>query len=141
MAKSKKDTAVQPPAETPPPVETIPPTDVPIAHPAEPAANGVPNGEAPANGEKRKPVVSWRFPTDGTTNVQVALWPGEITLRSGEKVEVLTLTIQRSYLDTRVNEWVNGSKSFRVHDLPVLIHALQKAHAYALDRREQEVPF
>jgi len=103
--------------------------------------------EAPEAAERtmsngRKPFASWRYPVDKTTNVQVALWPNTIRLPSGEEIEVLSMTISRSYKDKN-GEWVNSRTqfSFRIHELPVLQHAIAKAYACALDARQQDTPF
>ena len=102
------------------------------------AQEGATNGNRPPNGqpaaEKRRPVISFRFPTDRTTTVEVALWPNKIKLADGTEVEVLVATIQRSYKDAQ-GEYVEN-RSFRVHDLPVLSHTLARAYAYAMDQRE-----
>lgn len=114
--------------------ETLPPSDV----------NGSASDEAPtqSNGNGRRPLASWRFPVDRGTNLQVALWPNTITLASGEEIEVLSMTISRSYKDKN-GEWVNARTqfSFRVHELPVLQHAIEKAYGFAMDQRQQDSPF
>jgi hypothetical protein len=112
--------------------ETSPPSDVNGHVEPEPHVNG--------NGRPR-PVASWRFPVDKSTNVQVALWPNLITLQGGEQIEVLSMTIARSY--KKDGEWINSrsSFSFRIHELPVLQHAIDKAYQYALDARQMETPF
>lgn len=86
--------------------------------------------------DKPRPVFSLRYNSDSSTSIQVALWPNTITLRDGSVVTVLSLTIQRRYKDGN-GDW-HTSNSFRNHDLPVLMHALQRAHSYALDQREQD---
>ncbi len=104
--------------------------------------NGDGQGPTPSNGNGRRPAASWRYPVDRGTNVQVALWPNTIQLASGEEIEVLSLTISRSYKDKN-GEWVNARTqfSFRVHELPVLQHAIAKAYGYAMDARQQDSPF
>ena len=71
--------------------------------------------------------------------IEVALWPHAITLQSGETIEVHNATITRSYRDAQ-GHWQRGG-SFRVAEIPVLIHALLRAHGHALDSREQNCPF
>lgn len=107
--------------EPPPPPPTEPPP------PAQPQVNGT-----------RRPVASWKFPAAGGVTVEVALWPHTLTLQSGETIEVFNATVTRSYKDAQ-GQWQRGG-SFRVAEIPVLVHALLRAHGYALDAREQNCP-
>src|SRR5205085_8207032 len=120
----------KPPATTEP-TATLPP-DQGDAQEGPANGNGPPNGQPAA--EKRRPVISFRFPTDRTTTVEVALWPNKIKFADGTEAEVLAATIQRSFKDAQ-GEYVEN-RSFRVHDLPVLSHALARAYAYAMDQWE-----
>jgi hypothetical protein len=145
LARKRTAVAEPPPDQLPPsdtngnlPEEpnvagTQPPPDATTTSPSEvpPAGNG--------NGEKKKPVISWRYPTDRTTTIEVAVWPNMITLQSGEQVQVYSVTVQRSYKDQTGNWCKNGS--YRGHDLPVLLHALQKAHTWILDQRDLNAAF
>jgi hypothetical protein len=141
MARKKTATAEAPPAGVPPsdtngtlPEEatTLAPPGAPTTYPSEP-----PPGTG--NRDKRKPAVSFKYPTDRTTTIEVAVWPNQITLQSGEQVQVYAVTIQRSYLD-REGEWQKNG-SYRGHELPVLMHALTRAHAWILDQRELNTAF
>lgn len=151
MPRKKK-----PDADTDPPTETTPPLaiqlDATATEPTEPVTTtppgepqGVPeavpdtNGSAtpPAqsgNGDKRKPVISWRLQSDRTTSIELAVWANTYRSQSGEEFEQLTLTLQRSFKTDA--GWQRQEKpSWRNHDIPCLLFLLQKAHAYALDRR------
>ena len=47
----------------------------------------------------------------------------------------------RPHYKDKEGNWQKGG-SYRIHDLPVLAYLIQKAHTFALDRREQQsVPF
>ena len=70
--------------------------------------------------------------------VEVALWPHTITLHNGDTLEVLNATICRTYKDAG-GQWRAGG-SFRISEIPVLVHALMRAHGFALDQRELTCP-
>lgn len=91
------------------------------------------------NGEKRKPTTSWKFPAAAGVNIEVTLWPHTIKLQNGAEIEVQNATITRSYRDPQ-GQWKEGG-SFRIAEIPVLIHALLKAHGFAMDHREMAPPF
>lgn len=129
-----------------PPIEAVP-----MAIPAEetspvlttsvPASTQTGNGHtvngSTGNGQRR-PAASWKFPAAAGVTIEVALWPHTITLQSGESIEVYNATITRSYKDAQGN-WQKGG-SFRVAELMVLRHAIEVAHAHALNARELNCP-
>jgi hypothetical protein len=116
---------VEPPAE---------PEPLPVAIPVQmPTATSQPVG----NGQRR-PAASWKFPAAAGVTIEVALWPHTITLSSGETIEVYNATLTRSYKDAQGN-WQKGG-SFRVSELMVLRHAIEVAHAHALNAREMNCP-
>lgn len=91
------------------------------------------------NGEKPKPRMSWQFPAAAGVNIEVALWPSAIKLQNGAEIEVLYATITRTYRDPQ-GQWQKGG-GFRIAEIPVLIHALLRAHGFGLDSKEMTVPF
>jgi hypothetical protein len=138
MARKKKET-------------TMDTNDAPAALPAEPLngtavaeppppppAEPLPAVLAPPPGGARRPAASWKYPAAGGVTVEVALWPHTVTLQSGETIEVFNATVSRSYKDAQ-GQWQKGG-SFRVAEIPVLVHALLRAHGFALDAREQNCP-
>jgi hypothetical protein len=91
---------------------------------------------------KPKPLVSYRLNSDRNTSVSLAVWANRMTnSQTNESWEQLVVTFQRRFRNDQ-GEWVCGG-AWRVHDLPVLLFLLQKAHAFALDRRtsDSSVPF
>ena len=116
--------------------------------------NGVPDeattavAEIPAppldtHPEKPQPLVSYRLNSDRTTSVSLAVWANTYKSQDGEEYEQLSVTVQRSYKDQQ-GQWQNQVKpSWRVHDLVTLMHLLQKAHSFALNRRtdDSSIPF
>ena len=96
---------------------------------------------APPQDDKRKPLVTFRINSDRATSISLSLWANMMTnSRTGEQFEQLSVTFQRRYLDDQ--GWHTGG-SWRIHDLPVLVFLIQKAHAFALDRRceDSSIPF
>lgn len=90
--------------------------------------------------EKQKPVVSYRINSDRTTSIELAVWSNTYRNGQGEEYEQLSVTVQRSY---KTDEgWQKGG-AWRIHDLPVLMFLIQKAHCFALDRRttDSSCPF
>src|SRR5687768_14769777 len=127
MARKKKETDMQQTTDVldgamavtvdvPAPVE-VPPQQAPVMErpPDPPPQNG--NGT-------RRPAANWRYPAAGGVTIEVALWPHTITLQSGEQIEVLNATITRNYKD-QAGQWCRGG-SFRVPEIPVLVHALMR---------------
>ncbi len=119
-----------------------PPAEVVAATPesAPAAVQQTPTESTPVgddNGQKR-PLLSWKFPAPAGVTIEVVLWPAEITLASGEKMEVYQANIIRRYKDT-TGAWQTGG-SFRIAELPILLHAITRAHAWALDARELSCP-
>jgi hypothetical protein len=121
---AKKTT--QAPAEAPP---EQPHAAVPAETMTEPST--------PANGARR-PLASWKYPAASGVTVEVALWPHTIRLQDGSEIEVYNATVARSYRDQN-NQWQKGG-SFRVAELPVLVHALQSAFGFAMNQREMNCP-
>ena len=117
-------------------------------------SNGVPDeattavAEIPAppqdtHPEKPQPLVRYRLNSDRTTSVSLAVWANTYKSQDGEEYEQLSVTVQRSYKDQQ-GQWQNQAKpSWRVHDLVTLMHLLQKAHSFALNRRtdDSSIPF
>ena len=81
----------------------------------------------------KPPVASFGpYRTDKTTSIEVAVWKNETSVEE-RKVTNFNVTLKRSYRNEE-GEWVaNGN--LRVHDLPALIHGLQKAHGFILDSK------
>jgi len=93
-----------------------------------PEANGHhPNGEV-----KRRPAASFAAMTDRTTRIEVACWANQVKTQGGEYTQ-FSLTVSRSWKDSD-GQWHQGG-SFRVHDVPVLLHLVQSAYAYCLNQR------
>lgn len=90
------------------------------------------NSNQQQNQNAQKPVASFGpYWTNGSTNIKVAVWENQVN-HDGKQVPVFAVTIQRSYRDDQ--GW-HESKSFWVQDLPVLVHALNQAHAWILEQR------
>lgn len=111
---------------------------VPMAIPVESATPVTPAPTQTATNGQRRPAASWKFPAAAGVTIEVALWPHTITLQSGETIEVYNATITRSYKDAS-GQWLKGG-SFRISELPVLRHAIEVAHAHALNAREMNCP-
>ena len=111
---------------------------VSMAIPVESASPVTPAPTQPATSGQRRPAASWKFPAAAGVTIEVALWPHTITLQSGETIEVYNATITRSYKDAS-GQWLKGG-SFRISELPVLRHAIEVAHSYALNAREMNCP-
>jgi hypothetical protein len=62
--------------------------------------------------------------------VELAVWENEIVVEGGRKVNLHTVTFSRNY---RNEEGWQKTKTLRQQDIPVLIHALQKAYSWILD--------
>ena len=126
MPKKKKETDVQINGTQDEAPSAVP--EAPVETPPEP----------PPNGEKKRPAAAWTFPAVAGVTVDVALWPSTIKLQSGEEIVVYNATITRSYKDAS-GQWQKGG-SFRISEIPVLVHALLRAHAFGLDAREMNCP-
>lgn len=122
MVKRRTDA----PAGEPPPGDPQAPAGS-APSPAEPAPGG-------DGGDRKKPIARFRYPTDRSTTIEVAVWENQIATQDGTLLPVHGVTIQRSYKDGE-GHWQRGG-SYRAHDLPALLHALQRAHAWMLDQRE-----
>lgn len=115
----------------------------PAAQPIEPRPEPELQQPSPAPADdRRKPLVSYRVNSDRTTSVSLAVWANQMTnTQTNEAYEQLSVTVQRRFRNDQ-GEWAAGG-SWRVHDLPVLMFLLMKAHAFCLDRRTSDstVPF
>ena len=103
----------------------------------------IPLPPANTHPEKPQPLVSYRLNSDRTTSVSLAVWANTYKSQDGEEYEQLSVTVQRSFKDQQ-GQWQNQAKpSWRVHDLVALVHLLQKAHSFALNRRtdDSSIPF
>ena len=103
----------------------------------------VPAPPSDTHPDKPQPLVSYRLNSDRTTSVSLAVWANTYTNQQGEEYEQLSVTVQRSYKDQQ-GQWQTQTKpSWRVHDLVALMHLLNKAHSFALNRRtdDSSIPF
>jgi hypothetical protein len=118
------------------------PTESPPATVPPPSAPETPTSPSDPNGQKRKPEVSYRCFTDRTTRLEVAVWANEMTGQDGSTYKQHAITFSRNYKDGS-GTWVNDSRSYRAHDLPVLLYLLDRAYKYTLDSRTEDsaVPF
>ncbi len=138
MARKKKETTMDS-NDAPAALPAEPLNGTAVAEPPPPLPAEPPSGvSAPPTSGARRPVASWKYPAAGGVTVEVALWPHTVTLQSGETIEVYNATITRSYRDAH-GQWQKGG-SLRIAEIPVLIHALLRAHGFALDAREQNCP-
>ena len=80
--------------------------------------------------DKPQPLVSYRLNSDRTTSISLAVWANTYTNQQGEEYEQLTLTVQRSYKDQQGQWQAQVKPSWRVHDLPVLLFLIEKAHSF-----------
>jgi hypothetical protein len=138
MAKKKKETTM----DTNGTPQTLPvelQAATVVIEPPQPLAEPPPSSAvSPQTNGTRRPAASWKYPAAAGVTVEVALWPHTVTLQSGETIEVFNATVTRSYRDQQ-GQWQRGG-SFRIAEIPVLIHALLRAHGFALDAREQNCP-
>lgn len=83
--------------------------------------------------QKKLPVMSFGpFTTDQMTSIEVAIWQNEFEGDSG-KFTTYNITMKRSYRDKQ-GKW-HPNLNYRPHDIPVMIHALEKAYAWILDAK------
>jgi len=68
--------------------------------------------------------------------VSAALWRNTVTLRNGQEIETLSVTLDRRYKD-RNGEW-RSSTSLQANDIPKAILVLSKAYAHMMARDESE---
>ena len=96
-------------------------------------ATGRRSSAPPAEEPKARPVMSFGpYPTDRNTSIEAAVWQNEI--ESGDSTfTTFNVTIKRSYR-TEGGEW-KANQNYRPHDLPVLVHALQKCHDFILEKK------
>lgn len=86
----------------------------------------------------KRPVMNYGpFSCDRNTSVEVAIWSNEVE-SDGRTFTTYNVTAKRSYR-TESGEW-KANQNYRPHDLPVLIHALQRAHAWILDAKTNGHP-
>lgn len=95
--------------------------------------------ETPTDSQERKrPIQNFGpYRADRNTYIKVAVWDNQIEV-DGREVTVYACTVQRSYKDE--DGW-HENRSFRSQELPVLVHALAKAHDWMLEQRNGDVPF
>ena len=112
-------------------------------HESQTAVAEVPAPPPDTHPAKPQPLVSYRLNSDRTTSISLAVWGNTYTNADGESYEQLTISVQRSYKDAEGKWQTQARPSWRVHDLVALTHLIQKAHAYALDRRtdDSNIPF
>ncbi len=70
--------------------------------------------------------------------VSAALWRNNVTLRSGQEIESLSVTLDRRYKDKN-GEW-RSTTSLQANDVPKAVLALAKAFDYMTTRRDDEQP-
>ena len=116
-----------------------PPHVAPIEVRPEPELQGPP---PPPTDDRKKPIVTFRLNSDRSTSLSLSVWCNTMkNTVTGDEYEQLSVTFQRRYLD-RNEQWQTGG-SWRVHDLPVLLFLLEKAHSFCLNRRcdDSSLPF
>lgn len=90
-------------------------------------------GKQPPKEDPKRPIINFGpYTTDRNTSVEVAVWENEITVED-RQIMTYNVTVKRSYRDSD-GEW-HANQNFRPHDLPVVIHGLQRAHAYILEKK------
>lgn len=83
---------------------------------------------------KKGPVYSvGPFPSGQSDLIELAVWENEIVSEGGRKVNLHSITFSRNY---RNEEGWQKTKTLRPQDIPVLIHALQKAYSWILDNTD-----
>ena len=86
--------------------------------------------------EAKRPVMSFGpYPSDRSTSIEVAVWENEIEGEGGN-FTTYNVTLKRSYR-TEGGDW-KPNQNFRPHDLPIVLHALQKAHGWILDKKTED---
>jgi hypothetical protein len=132
-----------PPTDGTATMEAPPPTPATTeATTAEGRTEASPPSDSPAPaGEKKKPVASWKCPSDRTTMLEVAVWENEVTHGDGSKGTQYAIVPSRSYKG-QDGKW-RPSFSCRQHDIPVLLFLLDKAHSWCLAARTEDstIPF
>ena len=68
--------------------------------------------------------------------VSAALWRNSVTLRSGQQIETLSVTLDRRYKDKN-GDWRSAS-SFQANDIPKAVLVLTQAYAHMMSRNEDE---
>jgi hypothetical protein len=113
-----------------------------------PAAETVPEPPADPPADRPRPVISFAAPSDRTTRLEVAVWPRVVTVSDAEQYTVYSLTLTRSWRDADGN-WADN-RSYRPHDVPVLLYLVEQAYEWCLARRtrvrtpdetDRDVPF
>jgi len=86
--------------------------------------------EAPqAPAQAAQPVEKFSYPAGQGSIIEVAVWENTFS-NNGQETAAYSVSFQRSYLHQ--NEW-KVSRSIRAHEVPVLLHALNQAHAWILE--------
>ncbi len=93
-----------------------------------------PNGaKAPPKDEPKRPVMNFGpYPSDRNTSVEIAVWSNDIEVDSGT-ITTYNVTVKRSYRDAE-GKWF-ANQNYRPHDIPVLIHGLNQAYSWILERK------
>jgi hypothetical protein len=87
----------------------------------------------PPEEPKTRPIMNFGpYPSDRNTSIEAAIWQNEIDVESGT-ITTYNVTIKRSYRDES-GTW-KPNQNYRPHDLPILSHALQKAHSFILEKK------
>jgi hypothetical protein len=86
------------------------------------------NGHPP-----RKVVKKFSCQSGKDTSIVVEVVENKFQTQSGEDVTNLCAVCSRPYV--KVDGQLGTSYSYRHNDVPLLIHLLQKAHAFMLDHR------
>lgn len=79
----------------------------------------------------KRPAASFKYGVAGGI-IEAAVWTKEMKSDSGNDFLVYNVQVSRSYKDD--NGW-QSTNSVRGSDVPVLIHALQKAYDFILEDR------
>lgn len=88
----------------------------------------------PPKEEPKRPVVNFGpYPTDRNTSVEIAVWENEIEVEGGSTITTYNVTVKRSYRDSE-GVW-KENKNYRPHDIPVLIHGLNQAYGFIMEKK------
>jgi hypothetical protein len=99
----------------------------PPAPPPEPEPELKPNS----------PLVSWRYPAGRDTQIEVTIWENEVLGKDDETYRIPAVTTKRTFYHE--GTWKTGG-AFRVHELPVLTYALNRAYDWILAGRDLNNP-
>ncbi|OVE73945.1 hypothetical protein BVX94_02245 [bacterium B17] len=68
--------------------------------------------------------------------VSAALWKNSMTLKNGNQIDTLSVSLDRRYTDSSGN-W-KSSASLRLNDIPKAILVLQKAYEFMLSKDAEQ---